>query len=90
MVSERSRREAKKHGQTKAAGALARLAELRGGKKQTFDIKEEEDVFDTMDDDEYAQHVSKRREEGGGSPNSNPHPLLLDMHSRIPSCSMKA
>ena len=55
----------KKHGQTKAAGALARLAELRGGKKQTFDIREEEDVYDTMDEDEYAQHVSKRREEGG-------------------------
>jgi len=66
MVSERPRREVKKHGQTKTAGALARLAELRGGKKQTFDIREEEDVFDTMDEAEYAQHVSKRREEGGG------------------------
>lgn len=67
MVSERPRREGKKHGQTKAAGALARLAELRGGKKQTFDIHEEEDLYDTMDEDQYAQHVSKRREEGGGS-----------------------
>jgi len=75
MVSERPRREVKKHGQTKAAGALARLAELRGGKKQTFEIREEEDLFDTMDEDQYAQHVSKRREEGGGSMHTPRLPL---------------
>ena len=67
-MADRSRREVRKHGQNKAAGALAQLAELRkGGKKQAdlYELKEETNVYDTMGEDEYAQLVSKRREEGG-------------------------
>ena len=68
-MTDRPRREVRKHGQVKASGALAQLAELRrGGKKQAdlYELKEEEDVYETMGEDEYAQFVSKRREAGGG------------------------
>ena len=67
-MAERSRREVRKHGQKRASGALAQLAELRkGGKKHAdlYELKEEADVYETMGEDEYAQFVSKRREEGG-------------------------
>lgn len=67
-MTDRPRREVRKHGQQRASGALAQLAELRkGGKKQAdlYKLKEEENVYDTMGEAEYAQFVSKRREEGG-------------------------
>jgi DNA polymerase alpha subunit A len=55
-------------GGKKVKNALAELAELRksGGKRaNTFELKEEEAVYDEVDDDEYARIVQKRREEGG-------------------------
>lgn len=67
-MTERPRREVKKYGQSRASGALAQLAELRkGGKKHAdlYELKEEEDVYDTLGEDEYAQFVSNRREAGG-------------------------
>lgn len=67
-MTERPKREVRKHGQRKASGALAQLAELRrGGKKQAdlYELKEEANVYETMGEEEYAQFVSKRREEGG-------------------------
>ena len=67
-MTDRPRREVRKHGQAKASGALAQLAELRrGGKKHAdlYELKEENDVYETMGEDEYAQFVSKRREAGG-------------------------
>jgi hypothetical protein len=55
-------------GGAKVKSALAELAELRktGGKRaDKFECKEEEDVYDLVDDDAYAAIVQKRREEGG-------------------------
>lgn len=47
--------------------ALQQLQELRKGGRQldNYELKEEEDVYETMDDAEYAKLVAKRREEGG-------------------------
>lgn len=50
------------------ADALAELATLRrtGGKRaDNYEPKEEERVYDEVDDAEYAEHVKKKREEGG-------------------------
>lgn len=55
-------------GGKKFKNALQELAELRksGGKGASrFEIKEEEKVYDEVDEDEYARIVQKRREEGG-------------------------
>lgn len=54
---------------SKAATALAKLAELRrGGKNATlYECKEEEAVYDIVEEDEYAQIVAKRRDEGGAT-----------------------
>ncbi|PRW60975.1 DNA polymerase alpha catalytic subunit [Chlorella sorokiniana] len=56
-------------GRSGAKSALQELAELRksGGKRvDRFELKEEEAVYDVVDDAEYAKLVQKRREEGGG------------------------
>ena len=53
---------------SKAAGALAQLAELRRtGVKQVnaYEFKEEEAVFDVVAEDEYADIVARRRGDGG-------------------------
>ena len=65
---DRTKREVKKHGQSKAANALAQLKELRAtGKKHAdvYQLKEEEAVYDEVEEEEFAKMVSKRREEGG-------------------------
>jgi DNA polymerase alpha subunit A len=52
----------------KAAGALAQLAELRrtGAKHvDAYEVREEEAVFDTVAEDEYADIVAKRRGDAG-------------------------
>ena len=67
-MADRGRREVKKPGQNRTANALAQLAELRrtGAKRADAEVfKEEESLYDEMDEDDYAQLVSKRREEGG-------------------------
>ena len=55
-------------GGLKVRSAIQELAELRktGGKRvNNFELKEEEAVYDEVDDAEYAKLVAKRREEGG-------------------------
>lgn len=55
-------------GRAGAKSALQELAELRksGGKRvDRYELKEEEAVYDVVDDAEYAKLVQKRREEGG-------------------------
>ena len=67
-MADRTKREVKKHGQIKAANALAQLKELRAtGKKHAdvYQLKEEEAVYDEVEEEEFAKMVSKRREEGG-------------------------
>lgn len=86
-------------GGQKAKGALAALAELRkgGGKSgqlDRFELKEEEAVYDVVDEQSYAQLVQKRREEGGAPPGPPPPPppashlspaaALLPPPSRLP------
>lgn len=57
---------------TARAGALERLKALRsGGRRSTesgggFQIKMEDRIYDTVDDDEYEALVAKRREEAKG------------------------
>jgi DNA polymerase alpha subunit p180 N terminal len=64
----RARRSGKASRASKAKSALQELAELRrSGVKRAahFEVREEEAVFDEVDEDSYAKLVSKRREEGG-------------------------
>ena len=68
--NERSRRQSVVHGRggSKFKNALQELAELRktGGRRaDSFDVKEEDAVYDEVDEDQYAKIVQKRREEGG-------------------------
>lgn len=52
----------------KAKGALAQLRALReSGKKHLddYEVREEDDVYEVMDDAEYSKLVNKRRQEGG-------------------------
>jgi hypothetical protein len=51
-----------------AASALAQLAELRRTKAKhasVYEIKEEDKLYDVVDEDEYADMVARRVEEGG-------------------------
>ena len=53
---------------SKAASALAELRALKAsGKKRidTYEVKEEESVYDVLDDEEYGKLVTKRRQEAG-------------------------
>ena len=66
----RNRRQSVIHGRggSKFKNALQELKELRqtGGKRaDTFDVKEEDAVYDEVDEAQYAQIVQQRREEGG-------------------------
>ena len=66
---ERSRREGRKP--SKAANALAKLAELRksGGRRvDSFELTEEATVYDELAEEDYSELVTKRREEGGELP----------------------
>lgn len=66
--SGRGKRQVVPRGGHKAKNALAELAELRksGAKRaDRFEVKEEQAVYDVVDEAEYAKLVQKRREEGG-------------------------
>ncbi len=70
MEGGRARRQVQVDGRggKKAKNALAELQELRksGGKRMDkYELKEEEAVYDEVDEDAYARIVQKRREEGG-------------------------
>jgi DNA polymerase alpha subunit A len=49
------------------AGALAELAAARSGQRRalTYEVKQEEAVYDVVDEDQYAQIVAKRRMDAG-------------------------
>jgi DNA polymerase alpha subunit A len=68
-MSERSRRDRSKTSKVaKLAGALGDLRAAREGtsKRATvYEVKQEEAVFDKVDEDQYAQLVAKRRLEAG-------------------------
>ena len=67
-------------GGKKFKNALAELQELRktgGMRADNYEYKEEESVYDEVDDDEYARIVQKRREEGGE--------LLAALARRVPA-----
>lgn len=64
----RSKRQVAPRGGLKARSALAELAELRksGARRaDAYEIKEEEAVYDVVDEAQYSKLVQKRREEGG-------------------------
>ena len=68
MEEGRGKREIKPRGGQKFRSALEELAELRksGAKRvDRFELKEEDAVYDVVDDAQYAKIVQKRREEGG-------------------------
>lgn len=70
MEGEREKRQRPVQGRVgvRAKGALAELAALRksGGKRVTnFELVEEEPVYDVVDEEQYAQIVKKRRDQGG-------------------------
>ena len=67
-------------GGVRVRSALQELAELRksGGKRvDTYELKEEEAVYDEVDEADYAKLVQKRREEGGGCPGSDPEDAAM-------------
>lgn len=66
-MSGRSRRVVQKKGAQDVAAALAQLSAARTGAKRldTFELKEEKAVYDVVDDEQYAQLVTKRRIEAG-------------------------
>jgi DNA polymerase alpha subunit A len=71
-MSERSRRQPivseRRQGQKSALEALKAARE--GGLKRVadYEVKKEAAVYDVVDEDQYAQLVAKRREEGGQFP----------------------
>lgn len=70
MTEGRAKRQVTVNGRggVKVKSALQELAELRksGGKRaDNYEYQDEEDVYDMVDEDEYARIVQKRREEGG-------------------------
>lgn len=66
---ERSRRQGPvSQGKAKAKSALEQLkAQREGGHKRldNYEVKEEEALYDVVDEQQYAQLVSKRRQEAG-------------------------
>lgn len=56
-----------RRGGAEKKSALQKIQELRQGGRQldNFELREEADVYETLDDAEYAKLVAKRREEGG-------------------------
>lgn len=90
MLERPSRRE-KKPARAKAANALAAMAELRKtGKRQadTYEVKEEDDVYDMVDEEQYERLVSKRQKEVGqyldnSSNNSAQFPQTVDNASSV-------
>ncbi|KAL6785075.1 POLA1 [Auxenochlorella protothecoides x Auxenochlorella symbiontica] len=70
MESEPTKRQRPVQGRVgaKSKQALAEIIALRksGARRvDTFEVKEEEPVYDVVDEDQYAQIVKKRRDEGG-------------------------
>jgi DNA polymerase alpha subunit A len=59
-----------KKGAAEVAAALAQLNAAKAGSKRldNFELKEENAVYDVVDDEQYAQLVTKRRIEAGKWP----------------------
>jgi len=69
---ERSRRQpTQSKGRLGAQDALSKLKAARdGGDKRalTYESKKEAELYDVLEDEEYAKLVAKRRDEGGTKP----------------------
>jgi hypothetical protein len=67
-MSGRSRRVVQNKAAATVAAALEKLNAAKSGAKrvETFELKEEEAVYDVVDDESYAQLQNKRRIEAGG------------------------
>ena len=62
-MTERTR-QAKSEARNKRSNLLANLSKIRGGeasRTETLEIKEDEDVFDEVDEEEYQKIVEDRR-----------------------------
>jgi len=66
-MSGRSRRVVQNKAAASVAAALEKLNAAKSGAKrvETFELKEEEAVYDVVDDESYAQLANKRRIEAG-------------------------
>ena len=63
IMTERTK-QAKNEARNKRSNLLANLSKIRGGeasRTETLEIKEDEDVFDEVDEEEYQKIVEDRR-----------------------------
>jgi DNA polymerase alpha subunit A len=65
-MSGRSRRPVEEK-PSRVAGALAQLAAAKAGQKRAlnFEVKQEEAIYDVVDEDQYEQITAKRRMDAG-------------------------
>jgi DNA polymerase alpha subunit A len=68
------------------AGALAELAAARSGQRRalTYEVKQEDAVYDVVDEDQYAQIVAKRRMDAGRVVLHLQQQILAQQRSRHP------
>lgn len=87
-MSGRSRRVVQKKGAAEVAAALAQLNAAKAGSKRldNFELKEEKAVYDVVDDEQYAQLVTKRRIEAGKRPTKIYQQATSSSLSRTTQC----
>ena len=57
---------------SRVAGALAQLAAAKAGQKRAlnFEVKQEDAIYDVVDDEQYEQITAKRRMDAGVAPSA--------------------